>query len=148
VNPSYVEQHRIPHRNLASNVHYYKADISKSSEISTIAKVIRKEYGDPTVLINNAGIAVCRPILSETEEQIRRAFDVNTIAHFLIVKEFVPAMVQQNHGHIVTVASMSSYSVHAQNIDYSCSKASALAFHEGLAQEIKSRYSAPKVRTT
>jgi all-trans-retinol dehydrogenase (NAD+) len=129
-------------------VHYYKADISKPTEISTIAKVIRKEHGDPTILINNAGISVCRPLLSETEEQIRRVFDVNTISHFFTVKEFLPAMVKQNHGHIVTVASMSSYSVHAANIDYACSKASALAFHEGLAQEIKSRYKAPKVRTT
>jgi all-trans-retinol dehydrogenase (NAD+) len=133
---------------LASNVHYYKADISKSAEISAVTKVIRKEHGDPTVLINNAGISVSRPLLNETEEQIRRVFDVNTISHFFTVKEFLPAMVKQNHGHIVTVASMSSYSVHAANIDYGCSKASALAFHEGLAQEIKSRYNAPKVRTT
>jgi short-subunit dehydrogenase len=65
-----------------------------------------------------------------------------------MVKEFLPAMVKQNHGHIVTLASMASYSVHAGNVDYACSKASALAFHEGLAQEIKSRYKAPKVRTT
>jgi all-trans-retinol dehydrogenase (NAD+) len=107
-------------------VHYYKADISKPTEISTTAKVIRKEHGDPTVLINNAGISVCRPLPSETEEQIRRVFDVNTISHFFTVKEFLPAMIKQNHGHIVTVASMSSYSVHAANIDYACSKVSAL----------------------
>lgn len=69
--------------NLASNVHYYKADIRKSAEISAIAKVIRKEHGDPTVLINNAGISVCRPLLSETEEQIRRVFDVNHNQSFL-----------------------------------------------------------------
>jgi all-trans-retinol dehydrogenase (NAD+) len=129
-------------------VHFHKADISKSAEISAVAKIIREEYGDPTVLVNNAGITVCRPLLSETEEQIRRVFDVNTISHFFMVKEFLPAMVKQNHGHIVTLASMASYSVHAGNVDYACSKASALAFHEGLAQEIKSRYKAPKVRTT
>jgi all-trans-retinol dehydrogenase (NAD+) len=129
-------------------VHYYKADISKSAEISAMAKVIRKEHGDPTVLINNAGISVCRPILNETEEQIRRVFEVNTISHFLTVKEFLPAMVKTSHGHIVTIASMASYSVHAAAVDYGCSKASALVFHEGLAQEIKSWYNAPKVRTT
>jgi all-trans-retinol dehydrogenase (NAD+) len=138
----------LSYTNLAANVHYYKADISKSAEITAVAKVVRKEHGDPTVLIKIAGISVCRPLLSETEEQIRRVFYVNTISHFFTVNEFLPAMVKQNHGDIVIIASTASYSVHAANIDYGCSKASALAFHEGLAQEIKSRYNAPKVRTT
>ena len=57
-------------------------------------------------------------------------------------------MARRNHGHVVTVASMASFLVHAQNVDYTCTKASALAFHEGLAQELKSRYNADKVRTT
>lgn len=43
---------------------------------------------------------------------------------------------------------MGSYSVYAGNVSYTCSKASALAFHEGLGQELKHRYNAPKVRTT
>ena len=129
-------------------MYYYKSDISKSAEISAVAKVIRKEHGDPTVLINNAGISICRPILSGTEEQIRRVFKVNTISHFLIVKEFLPAMVKANHGYIVTIASMASYIVHAAAVNYRCSKTSASAFHKGLAQEIKSWYNAPKVRTT
>jgi short-subunit dehydrogenase len=100
------------------------------------------------VLINNAGIAACRTILSETEAQIRRTFEVNTIAHFLLVQEFLPAMVERNHGHVVTIASMASFFVLAQNVDYSCTKASVLAFHEGLTSELKARYGADKVRTS
>jgi all-trans-retinol dehydrogenase (NAD+) len=48
----------------------------------------------------------------------------------------------------VTIASVASFVTVAQNVDYSCTKASALAFHEGLAQELKFRYGADKVRTT
>ncbi|OQE19684.1 hypothetical protein PENFLA_c018G01433, partial [Penicillium flavigenum] len=32
-------------------------------------------------------------------------------------------------------------------VDYSASKAAAIAFHEGLAAELVTRYHAPKVRT-
>jgi all-trans-retinol dehydrogenase (NAD+) len=113
-----------------------------------VAETIRKEHGEPTVLINNAGTGTNKTILDETEAELRRVFDVNTISHFLLAKEFVPAMAKRNHGHIVTVASMASFMVHAQNVDYTCTKASCLAFHEGLAQELKSRYDANKVRTT
>lgn len=65
-----------------------------------------------------------------------------------MVKEFVPAMTAKNHGHILTTASMASFIAPAGMVDYACTKASALAFHEGLAQELKYHYNAPKVRTT
>lgn len=86
-------------------------------------------------------------ILDESEEQIRRIFDVNTIAHFLLIKEFLPAMIRHDHGHIVTLASLASFVTGVKNVDYSCTKASALAFHEGLTQELRHVYNARKVRT-
>jgi all-trans-retinol dehydrogenase (NAD+) len=98
--------------------------------------------------INNAGIATCRTILAGTEDSIRKTFAVNTMAHFWMVREFLPAMAKKNHGHVVTIASLASFIVHASNVDYSCTKASALAFHEGLAAELKYRYHAPDIKTT
>lgn len=122
--------------------------MTSSSQISNAAEAIRKSHGNPTVLINNAGIGVGRTILTESEEGIRKTFDVNIVAHFLIVKEFLPAMVEKNHGHVVTVASMSSFVAPAQMVDYACTKAALVAFNEGLASELRSRYKAPNVRTT
>jgi all-trans-retinol dehydrogenase (NAD+) len=56
-------------------------------------------------------------------------------------------MVKQNKGHVVTVASMASFMTIASNVDYSCTKAAVLAFHEGLRQELDYRYNARLVRT-
>lgn len=86
-------------------------------------------------------------VLDVSEEQIRKIFDVNIIAHFLLVKEFLPAMIERDHGHIITVASLASFVTGVRNVDYSCTKVGALAFHEGLAQELRHVYNARKVRT-
>ncbi|TAQ90292.1 hypothetical protein B7494_g1388 [Chlorociboria aeruginascens] len=137
-----------PKEALPSNVFFYQGDVTSSSSIASAASEIRKVHGDPTVIINNAGIGSAKTILDSSEEVIRKIFEVNTISHFLIVKEFLPAMIKKNHGHVVTIASMASFLVIPQNVDYSATKASALAFHEGLASELKYRYSAPKVKTT
>ncbi|KAG0649589.1 Dehydrogenase RED2 [Hyphodiscus hymeniophilus] len=137
-----------PKTSIPQGVHFYQCDVTSSSQISDAAAEIRKSVGDPTVLINNAGIGSSATILDGSEEIIRKTFEVNTIAHFLMVKEFLPAMIKKNKGHVVTIASMASFIVHAGNVDYSCTKASALAFHEGLASELKARYNAPDVRTT
>jgi all-trans-retinol dehydrogenase (NAD+) len=131
-----------------ANISFYETDVTSSSNIAAVARAIRRDVGHPTVLVNNAGIGHCKPILEETEAQIRATFDVNNIAHFLLVKEFLPHMIERNHGHVVTLASMASFVVWASNVDYSATKAAALAFHEGLGQELRWRYGADKVRTT
>jgi all-trans-retinol dehydrogenase (NAD+) len=131
----------------APNAHFYQTDITSSASIAKVAQEIRSEHGDPTVLVNNAGVMKIKNILDESEEQIRQVFDVNIIANFLLIKEFMPAMIKRNHGHIVTIASLASFITGVQNVDYACSKAGALAMHEGLAQELRHSYNAKKVRT-
>lgn len=139
---------RPPTTALPSNAKFYKADVSSFEDIHETAERIRKEVGNPTVLINNAGVAAGNTILDEPEEDIRRVFNVNIVSHFGMIKEFLPYMVQHDHGHIVTVASLASFMVNASNVDYACTKAAALAFHEGLSLELRHMYKAKRVRTT
>ncbi|BDD60370.1 hypothetical protein MAP00_005497 [Monascus purpureus] len=130
------------------NVHFYAVNVTDADAVQQVAKQIKQEVGDPTVLINNAGIITGQTILGGSMEGIRRTFEVNIIAFFPLVKAFLPSMIAKNHGHIVTLASMASFATVASNVDYSCTKAAALSFHEGLAQEITWRYKARKIRTT
>lgn len=101
----------------------------------------------PTILINNAGVCRGKTILDSTEKDVRFTFDVNTMAHYFLAKEFLPSMVQQNHGMVVTVASTAAFLAVPNMVDYAASKAATLAFHEGLTSELTTRYNAPKVRT-
>ncbi|KAI0996276.1 hypothetical protein K3495_g11904 [Podosphaera aphanis] len=137
-----------PREHLPPNVYFYRADVTSVAEIAETAAAIRKDHGDPTVLINNAGIGTLKSIIESEEKNIQDTFNVNTVSHFWMAREFVPAMIKRNHGHVVTIASMASYVVHAMNVDYCCSKASALTFHEGLSSELRNIYNAPNVRTT
>lgn len=130
-----------------SNVHYFKCDITNSATIASVGAQIRKTVGNPTVLVLNAGVARGKSILDSTEKDVRFTFDVNSIAHYLLAKEFLPHLIQRNHGMIVTVASYASYLAVPKMVDYGASKAAALAFHEGLSAELATIYNAPKVRT-
>lgn len=132
---------------LASNVYYYRCDITSPSTIASVAAEIRKDVGEPTIIINNAGVARGKTILDSTEKDVRFTFEVNTLAHYWIAKEFVPAIAKRNHGMIVTVASYAAYVTVPNMVDYSASKAAALTFHEGLTAELLTRYNAPRVRT-
>lgn len=128
-------------------VHYFECDITSPDAIASAATGIRSSLGTPTVLINNAGICTGQTILSGTEAQTRRLFEVNTFSHYHIVREFLPALITANHGMVVTVSSQSGHMTAPNMVDYSASKAAAVAFHEGLAAELTTRYHAPRVRT-
>lgn len=67
---------------------------------------------------------------------MRFTFEVNTLAHYWLAKEFVGDMAKKNHGMVVTVASYAAYVVAPNMVDYAASKAAAQAFHEGLALEL------------
>lgn len=132
----------------APNQYYYQVDITSSEAIGKFATQLRHEHGDPTVLINNAGVGNPRPIIELPETAMRRVFDVNVISNFILLKEFLPSMIQANHGHIVTIASMASFVSQALNVDYAASKAGVMALHEGLRTELKYIYKVPRVHTT
>ncbi|KAI8938784.1 hypothetical protein NX059_004647 [Plenodomus lindquistii] len=136
-----------PTYELQPTVSYFACDLSSSSSISSAAKSVRSSLGAPTVLINNAGVARGKTILDTTEKDINLTFKVNTFSHYYLAHEFLPDMIKNNHGMVVTVASIAAYVLAPSLVDYSASKAAALAFHEGLTAELVSHYNAPKVRT-
>ncbi|KAF2653026.1 NAD(P)-binding protein [Lophiostoma macrostomum CBS 122681] len=129
------------------SVQYFHADLASPSSIASAASAIKSAFGAPTILINNAGCARGKTILDSTEHDVRLTFNVNTLSHYFLAHQFLPSMVEHNHGMIITVASLASYLMAPGMVDYGASKAAALAFHEGLAAELATAYKAPRVRT-
>ncbi|KAJ5770716.1 uncharacterized protein N7511_002767 [Penicillium nucicola] len=132
---------------LPNSVRFFECDITSPTQISTTATSILSTLGRPTILINNAGICTAQTILSSTPSQTAHMFAVNTFSHYHLAQQFLPDMISQNHGMVVTIASQAGYTVTPNMVDYSASKAAAIAFHEGLAAELVTRYAAPRVRT-
>ncbi|KAH7121550.1 hypothetical protein EDB81DRAFT_913746 [Dactylonectria macrodidyma] len=127
---------------------YWKCDITSSSAVKDAADNIRQTIGHPSILINNAGIATPHSILETTEGYLTKIFRVNTFALWFTAREFLPTMVLRNKGHVITIASIASFSTLPTTVDYAATKAGALAFHEGLSGEIKHVPKAPGIITT
>jgi len=104
------------------------------------------ETGPVDVLVNNAGIVSGRSLLDLEPAQIEATFDVNTLALFWTTRCFLPAMLKQDSGHVVTIASAAGLNGTAQLVDYSASKFAAVGFDESLRAELRQMKS--KVRTT
>lgn len=128
-------------------ISFFECDVSSSEAVAAVADSIQS-LGHPSILINNAGILKSMPILKVQESVLRQMFGVNAFSLWFTTQNFLPWMIENNKGHIVTIASLASYLSWPNASQYTATKAAALAFHECLTSEIKYTYKADNVLTT
>lgn len=129
------EEEILPPCNL--QVFTYTCDVGKRENVYLTAERVRKEVGEVSVLVNNAGVVSGHHLLECPDELIERTMMVNCHAHFWTTKAFLPTMLEINHGHIVTVASSLGLFSTAGVEDYCASKFGVVGFHESLSHELK-----------
>jgi all-trans-retinol dehydrogenase (NAD+) len=126
-------------RGRGQTIHTYNCDVSRSEEVYRIADKVREEVGPVDILVNNAGVVSGKPFLECTDDQLRRCMDVNLIAHFWTVRAFLPDMIRNNSGHIVTIASAAGIIGVSHMVDYCASKSAAFGFDEALRMEFRKK---------
>eukprot|EP00658_Telonema_sp_P-2_P026362 TRINITY_DN20634_c0_g1_i1.p1 TRINITY_DN20634_c0_g1~~TRINITY_DN20634_c0_g1_i1.p1 ORF type:complete len:309 (-),score=68.17 TRINITY_DN20634_c0_g1_i1:270-1196(-) len=90
-----------------------------------------------SILVNNAGIVAGKGFMETSDQGILKTFQVNALAHVWCCKAFLPAMIAQKQGHIVTVASAAGLTCAAQMVPYGASKHAAVGFAHGLRKELR-----------
>ncbi len=66
------------------NVHAYKVDITVAEEVYETAESVKREVGDVSVLVNNAGVVTGKSLMDCPDDIIRRTMDVNVTSHFWV----------------------------------------------------------------
>ncbi|NXE99533.1 DHB11 dehydrogenase, partial [Menura novaehollandiae] len=131
-----VEETAAECQRLGATVQTFVVDCSKREEIYSAADKVKKEIGDVTILVNNAGVITAADLLSTQDHQIERMFEVNILAHMWTTRAFLPVMMNNNYGHIVTVASAAGHLVTSFMVAYCSSKFAAVGFHKALTEEL------------
>jgi NADP-dependent 3-hydroxy acid dehydrogenase YdfG len=113
-------------------------DVTQGEQVRTAANVIAATFGGPVrILVNNAGLFRVGAAHELAEQDFRAMIDVNLIAPFMFVREFLPGMLAARRGHVVTIGSVADRSAFPGNAGYSVTKFGARAWHEVLRTETK-----------
>ncbi|XP_054250677.1 epidermal retinol dehydrogenase 2 [Indicator indicator] len=131
------ETGKLATKNGAARVHTYVCDCSKRQDIYRVADQVKKEVGDVTILINNAGIVTGKTFMDSPDSLVEKTMEVNIMAHFWTYKAFLPAMIASNHGHLVSIASAAGLVGVNRLSDYCASKYGAVGFAESIALEMR-----------
>ncbi|MQF65181.1 bifunctional rhamnulose-1-phosphate aldolase/short-chain dehydrogenase [SAR202 cluster bacterium AC-409-J13_OGT_754m] len=73
-------------------------DVTKESDINAAFQILRTTYGGLDILVSNAGVAPVGAIDEIAISEWNRAFNVNATGHFLVSREAVRLMKQQELG--------------------------------------------------
>uniref|UniRef100_A0A8C3TES4 Short chain dehydrogenase/reductase family 16C member 5 n=1 Tax=Chelydra serpentina TaxID=8475 RepID=A0A8C3TES4_CHESE len=130
------ETTKLAKENGAKGVYAYRCDCSNREEVYRVADQVKKEVGDVSILINNAGIVTGKKFIDCPDSLVEKTMEVNTMAHFWTYKAFLPAMMASNHGHLVSIASSAGLIGVSGLADYCASKFAAVGFAEAVGLEM------------
>ena len=125
----------------------YKVDVSDIESIDKAYEATKAECGPVGILINNAGIITNNKTFdAQTDQDIIRTMNINSVAPMLLTRRVLPDMLERNHGHICTIASAAGLLAMPKLSVYAASKWASFGWSESMRIELQEAKS--KVRVT
>lgn len=122
---------------LGSTARAYVCDISNKTDIEKTVGVIKADFGQIDILINNAGIVIGKYIHEMGYDDIKRTLDINFIGGAYLTRLVLPEMMKRNKGFIVNIASAMGLTGVPRMGDYCASKHAIIGFNDSLRMELK-----------
>lgn len=114
----------------------FVADVTREDEVARVVDEIKARFGNPQILINNAGINIRKNLVDYTLEEFRSVVDTSLISTFLMCRALVPGMRGTGYGRILNMASIMSHVSLAGRTAYSSAKAALLGLTRALSLEL------------
>jgi 3-oxoacyl-[acyl-carrier protein] reductase len=111
-------------------------DVSKEADVDVIAAAAK---GTVDVLVNNAGHVHQTMFEKMQPADFDRMFAVHVRGTFLMMRKFLPAMLERGRGSIVNIASQLGQIGGIELVHYSGAKAAIIGMTKALAREVSAR---------
>lgn len=113
------------------------ADVGHAEAVEALVGVVTAELGPVDTLINNAGIAIIRPLTELSVEEWDATMATNLRGLFLVTRAVLPGMLARGSGIVVNVASLAGRNPLVGGTAYAASKHAVLGFSKSLMLEVR-----------
>jgi NAD(P)-dependent dehydrogenase (short-subunit alcohol dehydrogenase family) len=100
-----------------------ECDVAEPVQVQAAVDRVVARFGRIDALVNNAGIAVFKPMLETTHEEWARVLAVNLTGPFLCTQACAPVMLKTGGGAVVNIGSISGLRASTLRVAYGTSKA-------------------------
>lgn len=120
---------------LKIDAEYCGFDVTNEEMVNKNINEIGLKYGKIDVLVNNAGIAIIKPLEETSEEEWDKTINVNLKSVFLGCKTFLPDMREQKNGSIINISSIAGLVGLSNCSAYNASKGGVRLLTKNIAVE-------------
>ena len=110
-------------------------DVSRPDQVTKAIEQVDATFGRIDSLVNNAGVAVFKPIGQTSFEEWRAVLSTNLDGAFLCSQACAPIMLRAGQGSIVNIASISGLRASTLRVAYGTSKAALIHLTKQQAAE-------------
>jgi NAD(P)-dependent dehydrogenase (short-subunit alcohol dehydrogenase family) len=118
------------------NVATASADVADEAAVQKAVATVTDVLGAPTILINNAGVAMSAPFLKTDAAFWRNVLDVDLMGAVYCTQAVLPAMVESKWGRIINIASTAGVAGAAYITTYCAAKHAMIGLTRALAIEV------------
>ena len=113
-----------------------ECDVAIPQQVRAAIERVDARFGRIDALVNNAGVAIFKPILETTIEDWSRVLAVNLDGPFLCTQAAAPVMLRGSGGCVVNIASISGLRASTLRVAYGTSKAALIHLTKQQAAEL------------
>lgn len=114
-------------------------NVNDTDQIKNLFTKIRKEFGEVTILVNNAGITRDDLLVRMKDEKWDEVIGTNLKAIFRLSREVLRAMMMARSGRIINISSIVGSTGNVGQSNYAAAKSGILGLSKSLAREVGSR---------
>jgi 3-oxoacyl-[acyl-carrier protein] reductase len=114
-------------------------NVNDTAQIDQALGDIRKQFGEVSILLNNAGITKDNLLARMTDEQWDDVLTTNLKSVFRLSRAVLRGMMKARGGRIISISSVIGSGGNPGQSNYAASKAGIAGFSKSLAKEIGSR---------
>ena len=116
--------------------HGYDCDASQPESVAAAFAQVRTTFGDPEVLVYNAGLFAVGGLLELSPETFENAWRVNCFGAFLTAREVVPVMLKRSRGTLLFTGATAGLRGGAHFAGLAVGKFGLRALAQSLAREL------------
>jgi len=111
------------------------ADVADEAAVQQAMSKVTDVLGVPTILVNNAGVAVSAPFLKSNVAFWRNVLDIDLMGSVYCTQAVLPAMLESKWGRIINIASTAGVTGYAYVTTYCAAKHGMIGLTRALAME-------------
>ncbi|QAS50853.1 SDR family oxidoreductase [Halobacillus litoralis] len=113
-----------------------ETDVTKREDVENLIEETKSAYGRVDILVNNAGVMLLSFLKNDHVDEWEQMVDVNIKGVLFGIHACLPAMLEQEAGHIVNVSSVAGHEVFPSSTVYSATKYAVKALSMGMEKEL------------